>query len=66
MSNQVVFFGPTENQAFISGSPFDFAQGRLYTRYALSKNIPRKGPRNCGSLGFARDDKGEVCAPICI
>jgi hypothetical protein len=24
-----------------------------------SKNISRKGPRNCRSLGFARDDKGE-------
>jgi hypothetical protein len=23
------------------------------------KNISRKGPRNCRSLGFARDDKGE-------
>jgi hypothetical protein len=28
-------------------------------RYALSKNIPRNGPRNCRSLGYARDDKGE-------
>jgi hypothetical protein len=27
-------------------------------RYALWKNISRKGPRNCRSLGFARDDKG--------
>src|SRR5450755_2772675 len=26
---------------------------------ALSKNISKKGPRNCRSLGFARDDKGE-------
>jgi hypothetical protein len=26
---------------------------------ALSKNISRKGPRNCRSLGFARDDKGK-------
>jgi hypothetical protein len=25
----------------------------------LSKNISRKGPRNCRSLGCARDDKGE-------
>jgi hypothetical protein len=25
----------------------------------LSKNISRKGPRNCRSLGFARDDKGK-------
>jgi hypothetical protein len=23
------------------------------------ENIPTKGPRNCRSLGFARDDKGE-------
>jgi hypothetical protein len=23
------------------------------------KNISRRGPRNCRSLGFARDDKGE-------
>jgi hypothetical protein len=28
-------------------------------RYALSKNISTKGPRNCRSLGFARDDKGK-------
>jgi hypothetical protein len=28
-------------------------------RYALSKNISKSGPRNCRSLGFARDDKGE-------
>jgi hypothetical protein len=28
-------------------------------RYALSKNISRKGPQNRRSLGFARDDKGE-------
>jgi hypothetical protein len=27
-------------------------------RYALSKNISTKGPRNRRSLGFARDDKG--------
>jgi hypothetical protein len=27
--------------------------------YALSKNISRKGPRNCRSLGCARDDKGK-------
>jgi hypothetical protein len=26
---------------------------------ALSKNISKKGPRNCRSLGFARDDKGK-------
>ena len=26
---------------------------------ALSKNISRKGPRNCRSLDCARDDKGE-------
>jgi hypothetical protein len=26
-------------------------------RHWLSKNISRKGPRNCRSLGFARDDK---------
>ena len=25
----------------------------------MSKNISRKGPRNCRSLGCARDDKGE-------
>jgi hypothetical protein len=25
----------------------------------MSKNISRKGPRNCRSLGFARDDKKE-------
>ena len=28
-------------------------------RYALSKNISTKGPLNCRSLGFARDDKGK-------
>jgi hypothetical protein len=28
-------------------------------RYALSKNISTKGPQNCRSLGFARDDKGK-------
>ena len=28
-------------------------------RYAPAKNISRKGPQNCRSLGFARDDKGE-------
>jgi hypothetical protein len=28
-------------------------------RYALSKNISTKGPRNCRSLGYARDDKGK-------
>jgi hypothetical protein len=28
-------------------------------RFALSKNISKTGPRNCRSLGFARDDKGE-------
>src|SRR5271163_4210824 len=26
---------------------------------SLSKNISRNGPRNCRSLGVARDDKGE-------
>jgi hypothetical protein len=25
----------------------------------FGKNISRKGPRNCRSLGYARDDKGE-------
>jgi hypothetical protein len=25
-----------------------------------TKNISRKGPRNCRSLGFARDDKERV------
>ena len=30
------------------------------------KNISRKGPRNCRSLGFARDDKGEGDASIRI
>ncbi len=29
------------------------------TTSAPSKNISRKGPRNCRSLGFARDDKGK-------
>jgi hypothetical protein len=28
-------------------------------RSDLLKNISKKGPRNCRSLGFARDDKGE-------
>jgi hypothetical protein len=28
-------------------------------RYALSKNISKTGPRNCRSLGCARDDKRE-------
>ena len=32
--------------------------------YAPSKNISRKGPRNCRSLGCARDDKGEGYASI--
>src|SRR5271154_1328019 len=32
---------------------------RAPLRYALSKNISRKGPQNCRSLGFARDDKGD-------
>jgi hypothetical protein len=27
-------------------------------RYALPKNISKKGPQNCRSLGYARDDKG--------
>ena len=40
-------FGVAEDQPQI---PFDFAP---------SKNIPKKGPRNCRSLGCARDDKGE-------
>ena len=31
--------------------------------FARSKNIPRKGPRNRRSLGYARDDKGEVTLP---
>jgi hypothetical protein len=31
----------------------------LFTRQVLSKNISTKGPRNCRSLGFARDDKGK-------
>ena len=29
------------------------------TSTPLSKNIPKKGPLNCRSLGCARDDKGE-------
>jgi hypothetical protein len=33
-------------------------------RCALSKNVSRKGPRNCRSLGFARDDKGEGDFPM--
>ena len=44
-------------------SPFDFAQGRL-SAALRRKNIPRKGPRNCRSLGCARDDKGEGGAAI--
>jgi hypothetical protein len=31
--------------------------------YALSRNISKKGPRNCRSLGYARDDKGEAALP---
>jgi hypothetical protein len=37
---------------------------RQEIRYALSKNISKKGPRNCRSLGCARDDKGEGDASI--
>jgi hypothetical protein len=33
-------------------------------RVAPSKNISKKGPRNCRSLGCARDDKGESGASI--
>jgi DNA-binding winged helix-turn-helix (wHTH) protein len=33
--------------------------GYGYRLIALSKNIPRNGPRNRRSLGYARDDKGE-------
>jgi hypothetical protein len=33
-------------------------------RYALSKNISTRGPLNCRSLGFARDDKGESGASM--
>jgi hypothetical protein len=29
------------------------------SRHAPSKNISKKGPANCRSLGCARDDKGE-------
>ena len=32
--------------------------------FAPSKNISRKGPRNCRSLGCARDDKGEDDASL--
>jgi hypothetical protein len=39
-------------------SALDLRQGSAAPT-APSKNIPKKGPRNCRSLGFARDDKGE-------
>jgi len=38
--------------------------GMTIVSEALSKNISRKGPRNCRSLGCARDDKGESDASI--
>ena len=28
--------------------------------HSVGKNISRNGPRNCRSLGYARDDKGEA------
>ena len=31
----------------------------MVARFSEQKNIPRKGPLNRRSLGFARDDKGE-------
>jgi len=42
--------------------PFDrffIALGRPKPMTPLSKNISRNGPRNCRSLGYARDDKGK-------
>jgi hypothetical protein len=42
----------------------DGAPGSRKSGYALSKNISKKGPRNCRSLGCARDDKGEGGASI--
>ena len=32
--------------------------------YALSKNISTRGPRNCRSLHFGRDDKGRVALSL--
>ena len=34
-------------------------RNRRSLQSALSKNISRKGPLNCRSLGCARDDKGD-------
>jgi hypothetical protein len=48
----VVFYGKSE----VATVTFD---SRLKRRDLRSKNISKKGPRNCRSLGFARDDKGE-------
>ncbi len=38
----------------------------LHAQTASSKNISRTSLQNCRSLGFARDDKGEGDASICI
>jgi hypothetical protein len=35
-----------------------------FLKLALSKNISRNSPRNCRSLGCARDDKAEGRASI--
>jgi hypothetical protein len=38
----------------------------LEAQIASLKNIPRTSLQNCRSLGFARDDKGEGDASMCI
>jgi hypothetical protein len=53
---------PTSNQQPYAEHPIVIPT--RVSGYAVSKNIPKKGPLNRRSLGFARDDKGEGVASI--
>jgi hypothetical protein len=53
---------PTIHQPAYAGQAVVIPTG--VSGYAVSKNIPKKGPLNRRSLGFARDDKGEGVASI--
>ena len=63
-SDRVGYRCPSPGRAGLafSGGPYRASKPRPFPR----NNISRRGLRNCRSLGFARDDKGEGSASLWI
>jgi hypothetical protein len=40
--------------------------GEMTIQFGDEFRISTKGPRNCRSLGYARDDKGKAMAPLIV